>query len=173
MLPSTHVDIVCAVLYGKELLLRSARNNRCRVARRALLWGSLFAATAAVTGTSLVARNSEAGLAPYQRADAPKEACRAAVAGIVARIDLAASFVVGDCAAPMVTQVRNRPSEFIVTVVVEPSAASGNRQRQTYSVMMDGRASDGWRFVAMKAAPNALVLDASALSVEPRLQARR
>ncbi|MBL6615964.1 MAG: hypothetical protein ISP45_18270 [Reyranella sp.] len=124
-----------------------------------LLLGTVALMIVAALGYLAVPRASD-GLALYQRASAPHDACKAAANAIVALHKDQSTIFLDDCAAPIVTRVSNQRGHLIVTRVVD----AGKRQLATYSVLVDGNASDAWLVLEVRRAPNKLTLDASLLT---------
>lgn len=131
------------------------------------LFVSAWALAAAAAVVVLVWPPSETGLAMYQRAQAPNDACQAAAAAISALTKNSSLTFVDNCIMPNVTRVTSEPGFVVVTRITEWKTGADDGVRLTYSVMLDGRSIEGWRTVGVKAAPNHLVLDISMLIKSP------
>lgn len=127
--------------------------------RSSFLLGTVALAIVAALGYVAVPHASK-GAALYQRAAAPHDACKAAAAAILALRKGEPTIFLDDCAAPIVTSISNQRGHLIVTRVVD----AGKRQLATYSVLVDGNASDSWLVLEVRRAPNKLTLDASLLT---------
>ena len=127
-------------------------------ARLAVLTCLLVGIVAGVClGLSLIAK-PKAATALYKRATASTLACEAA--GVELSTLQRASFFTDDCTAPIVTPLLGQEGYLIISRMAEGHAGGG---RVRYSVKMDGRASEKWRVVEIKRAPEHLTLDASLL----------
>ena len=136
---------------GLRLAVRGRRAARVAV-------GLLVGIVAGMCLVALLIAKPEAGTALYKRATAFTLACEAA--GVELSMLRRASFFTDDCTAPIVTPVLSQEGYLIVSRTAEGHADGG---RVRYSVKMDGRATDKWRIVEVKRAPNRLTVDASLL----------
>lgn len=144
------------VLRGGSGFRRAVRGRRAERAAAGLLVGI-------VAGICLVAllAKPEAGTALYKRATAFTLACKAA--GVELSTLRRVSFFIDDCTAPVVTPMLGQEGYLIVSRIAEGHADDDDGGHVRYSVKMDGRATDKWRIVEVKRAPNRLTVDASLL----------
>lgn len=139
---------------GLRLAVRGRRAERIAV-------GLLAGIVAGVCLVVLLIAKPEAGTALYKRATAFTLACEAA--GVELSMLRRALFFTDDCTAPIVTPVLGQEGYLIVSRTAEGHTDGDDGGRVRYSVKMDGRATDKWRIVEVKRAPNRLTVDASLL----------
>jgi hypothetical protein len=99
----------------------------------------------------------------YERAGADMQACSVAEIAIAGHRAPASTTFASACRAPVVTRLWNRPGFVVVTRAAKELDATSAPLQRTFSVLLDGRHSDGWQIVDVRPAPNELTVDISML----------
>lgn len=107
--------------------------------------------------TEFIAADAREGLPQFQRKQADRHACAAAVAG-VAKLPSSPKVASGECIHPKVTPMLHEPGRLIVTLVEAEQPGQATR-RKAFSVLLDGRETDAWRVLEIQLTPDKLVLE--------------
>lgn len=97
----------------------------------------------------------------YERQGADVQACWVAEIAIAGHRAPARTTFTGNCQWPAVTPLGARPGFVIVTRMLQDADSPTRSEPRTFSVLLDGRQTDRWQIVDVKAATNELVVGAS------------
>jgi hypothetical protein len=141
---------------------------------RVLLGGVLLGVLAAGIHLCLQAYR-ETHVPMYERRAADQEACRVAEQAIAAQFAPIQAVFTSACRPPAATRLWNRPGFVVVTRSVKELDTTSTASSRTFSVLLDGRHTDGWQVVDVRQAPNKVTVDISMLPLggpEPSQEAR-
>lgn len=108
-------------------------------------------------------QRATAAVPMHERQEADVQACWTAEIAIAAHRAPASTTFTGDCQLPVVTRLWTKPGFVIVTRVLREVEPATRSEPRAFSVLLDGRQTDRWRIVDVKAATGELVLDTSGL----------
>jgi hypothetical protein len=106
---------------------------------------------------------SETHVPMHKRQAADQQACVVAEQAIAAQLAPTQASFTSACRPPVVTRLWTRPGFVAVTRSVKELDATSTASRRTFSVLLDGRHTDGWQIVDVRQAPNKLTVDISML----------
>jgi len=114
-------------------------------------------------GLYVWSQRENAVLPMHKRVGADMQACSIAEIAISGRRAPAGTSFVSDCLPASVTHLDKRPGFVVVTRTVKEPDARSAVGRQTLSVLLDGRRTDGWQIADIQQAPNTVTIDISML----------